>query len=72
MFIQNITNMRSREKIIDKIRNETMVFLEKDINEGGLGIKRVIFVYSRPRNLKDLSQRAKVYQNKDHKVSTYF
>ena len=48
-----------------------MEFLEKDTNEGGLGIKRVIFAYSRPRNLKDLLQRAKLHENKEYKASTF-
>ena len=61
-----------QRKKVREIWNDTMELLEKDISEGGLGIKRVIFAYSRPRNLKDLLQRAKLYQNKDHKASSYF
>ena len=38
-----------------------MELLEKDTNKGGLGIKQVIFAYSRPRNLKDLLQGAKLH-----------
>jgi hypothetical protein len=52
--------------------NETIRLLEKDSNEGGLGIERAIVVYSRPKNLKDLLQRANIYENKDHKASTCF
>ena len=53
------------QKKIREIWNETMAFLKKDTNKGGLGIKRVIFAYSRPGNLKDFLQRAKLYKNKD-------
>ena len=46
--------------------------LSRDINNGGLGIKRTIIAYSRPRNLKDLLQSAKLYEKKGKEVSTYF
>ena len=61
-----------QRKKIREIWNDTMGLLEKDIDEGGLGIKRVIFAYSRPRNLKDLLQRAKLHKNKEYKASTFF
>ena len=48
-----------------------MELFKKDIDGGGLEIKRVIFAYSRPRNLKDLLQRAKLHENKDHKASSF-
>ena len=54
------------------LRMLDMVLLEKDINEGGLGIKPVNFACSRPRKLKDLLQRAKLHQNKDYHASTCF
>ena len=60
-----------QRKKIREIWNDTMGLLEKDIDEGGLGIKRVIFAYSRPRNLKDLLQRAKLHENKEYKASTF-
>ena len=49
---------------IREIWNETMGLLEKDSNKGGLGIKQVILAHARPRNLKDLLQRAKLYEKK--------
>ena len=39
-------------KKIREIWNGIMRLLEKDTNKGGLGIKRVLFAYSRPPNLK--------------------
>ena len=48
-----------------------MGLLEEDIDEGGLGIKRVIFAHSRPSNLKDLLQREMLHENKEYKASTF-
>ena len=62
----NIQRKKMRE-----MWNETMELLEKDTNKAGLGIKQVIFAYSRARNLKDLLQRANLHKNKDHKASTF-
>ena len=56
----------------DRTWNETMRLLEKGISDRSLGIKRVIFAYSRPRNLKDLLKRATLYQKKDNQASTFF
>jgi hypothetical protein len=60
-----------QRKKVREIWNETCGLLEKSISEGGLDIKRVICAYSRPRNLRDLLQRAQLHQNPDHKASTY-
>jgi hypothetical protein len=54
-----------------EIRNKTIELLGKVISEGGLGIRRVIVVHTRPHKLKYLLQRAKVYKNKDRKASAY-
>ena len=72
VFILNINKHDTQKKKIRQIRNDTMELLGKDISKGGLRIKCITCVYSRPRNLKDLLQRAKFYQNKDHKALTYF
>ena len=56
---------------VREIWNKTMELLEKDINKRGLVTKHVSFAHSRPWNLKDLPQRESLYQNKDHKTSTY-
>ena len=50
-----------QQKKIREIWNETIELLEKETNEGGLGIKRGIFAYSRPSDLKILLQREKKY-----------
>ena len=61
-----------QRKKVQEIWNETCGLLEESISEGGLGIKRVICAYSRPRNLRDLLQRAQLHQHPDQKASTYF
>ena len=63
----NITNKRVR-----KIWNETCALLEKNVQAGGLGIEQMICAYSRPRNLKDLLQTAKLKELTGHEASTYF
>ena len=46
-------------------------YLSKPISDGGLGIKETIIAYSRPRNLKDVLQNAKLQQLPGKEVSTY-
>ena len=43
----------------------------KSAQDGGLEIKRLILAYSRPRNLRDLLQRAKLHQQTGREVSTF-
>ena len=57
---------------VRELWDETCPVLEKDTVDGGLGIKKVICAYSRPRNLKDLLQSAKLKETNDHKASSYF
>ena len=61
-----------QRKQVQKIWDETCQLLEKDVKDGGLGIERVICAYSRPKNLRDLLQKAKLRENEDHKASSYF
>ena len=61
-----------QRKQVRKIWDETCQLLEKDVQDGGLGIKRMICAYSRPKNLRDLLQKAKLRENEDHKASSYF
>ena len=45
----------------------------RDTDDKGLGIKRTIIAYSRPRNRRDLLQKAKLYQKRGkEEVSTDF
>ena len=50
-----------QQKRARDIWDETCELLQYDVKENGLGIKRMICAYSRPRNLKDLLQRAKLH-----------
>ncbi len=58
-------------KLVRKLYNENCGELfEKSVQDGGLEIKRLILAYSRPRNLRDLLQRAKLHQQTGREVST--
>ena len=46
-------------------------YLSKPMSDGGLGIKKTIIAYSRPRNLRDMLQKAKLQQIPGKEVSTY-
>ena len=46
-------------------------FLSQDISDGGLGLKKTIIAYSRPSNLRDMLQKAKLQQIPGKEVSTY-
>ena len=59
-------------KEMRKIWTDTCSLLEEEKKDGGLGIKRVICAYSRPRNLRDLLQSTKLHELSNHEVSTYF
>ena len=59
-------------KEVRKIWADTCSLLEAEKKDGGLGIKRVICAYSRPRNLRDLLQSTKLHELANHEVSTYF
>ena len=69
-FVYNRCDVQ--RKRVREIWDETCGLLQKDVKDGGLGIKRMICAYSRPRNLKDLLQRAKLHENADHRSSSYF
>ena len=43
----------------------------EEIFDNVLGIKRTIVAYSKPRNLRDLLQNAKLYEQKGSEVSTF-
>ena len=57
---------------IRAICNETYSLLEQDVSDGGLGIKQMICAYSKPKNLRDLLQSAKLRELEGHEASTYF
>ena len=57
---------------IKVIWNETCSLLKQDVSDGGLGIKRMICTYSKPKNLRDLLQSAKLRELEGHEASTYF
>ena len=69
-FEYNRLDIQRRQ--VRKIWDETCNLLEKDVKDGGLAIERVICAYSRPKNLRDLLQKAKLRENEDHKASSYF
>ena len=58
-FEYNRHNIQRKE--VREIRNETCGLLEKSVSEDGFGIKRIICAHSRPRNLRDLLQRAQLH-----------
>ena len=59
-------------KLVRKLFYETCGELfGKSIEDGGLGIERLILAYSRPKNLRDLLQRARLYEQSEREVSTY-
>ena len=49
-----------------------MGLLSKKANEGGLGIKKTIIAYSRPRNIREMTQKTKLHQHPGKEVSTFF
>ena len=57
---------------IGAIANETRSLLDQDVNGGGSGIKRMICAHSKPKNLRDLLQSAKLRELEGHKAPTYF
>ena len=57
---------------IRAIWNETCSLLKQDVSDGSLGIKQMIRAYSKPKNLRDLLQSAKLRELEGHKASTYF
>ena len=61
-----------REKVRQLFSEMCKPLFSRDTDDGGLGIKRTIIAYSRPRNLKDLLQKATLYQRRGKEVSTYF
>ena len=44
-------------------------YLSKEFEDGGLEIKRTILAYSRPKDLMDLVQKARLYQLPGKEVS---
>ena len=61
-----------RKKVRELFSETCVPLFTREIKDGGIEIKRIIVAYSRPRNLRDLLQKAKVYQAKGGEVSTYF
>ena len=61
-----------RKKIRELWNKNCGELLSKTVAEGGLGIEKTIIAYSRPKNLKDVLQSAKLYQHPGKEVSTYF
>ena len=49
-----------------------MDLLAKPTNKGGLGLKKTIIAYSRPRNIREMTQKAKLHQHPGKEVSTFF
>ena len=49
-----------------------MDLLSKPTSKGGLGIKKSIIAYSRPQNIREMTQKAKLHQHSEKKVSTFF
>ena len=46
--------------------------LSKSTGDGGLGIKNTIIAYSRPRNIREMTQKSKLHQHPGKEVSTFF
>ena len=46
--------------------------LSKPTNKGGLRIKNTTIAYSRPRNIREMTQKAKLQQRLGKEVSTHF
>ena len=61
-----------RKKVRELFTKTCEPIFSHDANDGGLGLKRMIIAYSRPRNLRDLRQKAKLYEKTGKEVSTYF
>ena len=49
-----------------------MDLLSKSSSKGVLGIKKTIIAYSRPRNIRGITQKAKLDQHPGKEVSTFF
>ena len=49
-----------------------MDLLSKPISKDGLGIKKTIITYSRPENIRELTQKAKLHQRPGKEVSIFF
>ena len=49
-----------------------MTIVRKVVSGGGLVINRMICAYSKPNNLRDLLQKAKLCENEEHKAPSYF
>ena len=49
-----------------------MDLLSRPTNKGGLGIKKTIIAYSRPRNIRERMQKAKLHQHPGKEASTFF
>ena len=60
-----------RKKIHQLFSETCEPIVSRGTDDGGLGMKRTIIAYSRPRNLRDLLQKAKLYQKRGKEVSTY-
>ena len=47
-------------------------YLSEHIEDGGIGIKQTIIAYSRQKHLRDVLQKARLYQLPGKEVSSYF
>ena len=72
LHIEYHPNEIPRKKIRELWNKNCGELLSKTVAEGGLGIEKTIIAYSRPKNLKDVLQSAKLYQHPGKEVSTYF
>ena len=61
-----------RKRIRDLWDKHCGELLSQSVANGGLGINKMTIAYSRPRNLRDLTQRAKLCQHPGKEVSTFF
>ena len=48
-----------------------MDLLSKPTSKSGLGIKKTIIAYSRPQNIREMTQKAKLYQHSGKEVSIF-
>ena len=72
LHIEYHPNEIPRKKIRELWNKNCVELLSKTVAEGGLGIEKTIIAYSRPKNLKDVLQSAKLYQHPGKEVSTFF
>ena len=72
LHVEYHPNEIPRKKICKLWQKHCGDLLSKKVSEGGLGIEKTIIAYSRPKNLKDVLQSAKLHQHPGKEVSTVF